>query len=275
MKEKTIAFIGAGNMAGALIRGLLQDGHPAERIIAVDPDRQKLDVFSSESGINCTTDNAAAVSAADIVVLAVKPQIVASVAQDLASAVQKQQPLVISVAAGIRIEHLQHWLGPDCAIVRTMPNTPAMLQAGATGLFASDRVSEEQRSLAESLMRAVGITIWVEHEGLIDAVTALSGSGPAYFFLFMEQMIRSARKLGLGDEEATLLTLQTALGAARMALESDDSPATLRAKVTSPGGTTEQAIRVFEQEGLERIVKQAMTAARDRSIELSSQLPLD
>lgn len=275
MKEKTIAFIGAGNMAGALIRGLLQDGHPAERIIAVDPDRQKLDVFSSESGINCTTDNAAAVSAADIVVLAVKPQIVASVAQELASAVQKQQPLVISVAAGIRIEHLQHWLGPDCAIVRTMPNTPAMLQAGATGLFASDRVSEEQRSLAESLMRAVGITIWVEHEGLIDAVTALSGSGPAYFFLFMEQMIRSARKLGLGDEEATLLTLQTALGAARMALESDDSPATLRAKVTSPGGTTEQAIRVFEQEGLERIVKQAMTAARDRSIELSSQLPLD
>ncbi|MGD9356891.1 MAG: pyrroline-5-carboxylate reductase [Chromatiales bacterium] len=275
MKEKTIAFIGAGNMAGALIRGLLQDGHPAERIIAVDPDRQKLDVFSSESGINCTTDNAAAVSAADIVVLAVKPQIVASVAQDLASAVQKQQPLVISVAAGIRIEHLEHWLGPDCAIVRTMPNTPAMLQAGATGLFASDRVSEEQRSLAESLMRAVGITIWVEHEGLIDAVTALSGSGPAYFFLFMEQMIRSARKLGLGDEEATLLTLQTALGAARMALESDDSPATLRAKVTSPGGTTEQAIRVFEQEGLERIVKQAMTAARDRSIELSSQLPLD
>ncbi len=275
MKEKTIAFIGAGNMAGALIRGLLQDGHPAERIIAVDPDRQKLDVFSSESGINCTTDNAAAVSAADIVVLAVKPQIVASVAQDLASAVQKQQPLVISVAAGIRIEHLEHWLGPDCAIVRTMPNTPAMLQAGATGLFASDRVSEEQRSLAESLMRAVGITIWVEHEGLIDAVTALSGSGPAYFFLFMEQMIRSARKLGLGDEEATLLTLQTALGAARMALESDDSPATLRAKVTSPGGTTEQAIRGFEQEGLERIVKQAMTAARDRSIELSSQLPLD
>ena len=275
MKEKTIAFIGAGNMAGALIRGLLQDGHPAERIIAVDPDSQKLDVFSSESGINCTTDNGAAVSAADIVVLAVKPQVLAAVAQDLAPAVQEQQPLVISVAAGIRIEHLQHWLGPDCAIVRTMPNTPAMLQAGATGLFASDRVSEEQRSLAESLMRAVGITVWVQHEGLIDAVTALSGSGPAYFFLIMEQMIRSARTLGLGEEEATLLTLQTALGAARMALESDDSPATLRARVTSPGGTTEQAIRVFEQEGLEQIVKQAMTAARDRSIELSSQLPLD
>ena len=156
-----------------------------------------------------------------------------------------------------------------------MPNTPAMLQAGATGLFASDSVTEEQRSLAESIMRAVGITVWVEHEGLIDAVTALSGSGPAYFFLVMEQMIRSAQSLGLGEEEATLLTLQTALGAARMALESDDSPATLRARVTSPGGTTEEAIRVFEQEGLERIVKQAMTAARDRSIELSSQLPGD
>jgi pyrroline-5-carboxylate reductase len=208
-------------------------------------------------------------------VLAVKPQVMADVAQDLAPAVREHRPLVLSVAAGIRIEHLGHWLGDDCAIVRTMPNTPAMLQAGATGLFASDTVSEEQRNLAESIMRAAGITIWVEDEGLIDAVTAVSGSGPAYFFLFMEQMIRSAQSLGLGEEEATLLTLQTALGAARMALESDDSPATLRAKVTSPGGTTEQAIRVFEQEGLERILKKAMTAARDRSIELSSQLPVD
>ncbi len=275
MKEKSIAFIGAGNMAGALIRGLLKDGHPAGKIIAMDPDRTKLDAFSAESKINCTTDSRSAVSAADVVVLAVKPQVIADVAQQLAPAVREHRPLVLSVAAGIRIEHLQHWLGDDCAIVRTMPNTPAMLQAGATGLFASDRVSEEQRSLAESIMRAAGITIWVEHEGLIDAVTAVSGSGPAYFFLFMEQMIRSAQSLGLGEEEATLLTLQTALGAARMALESDDSPATLRAKVTSPGGTTEQAIRVFEQEGLERILKQAMTAARDRSIELSSQLTVD
>jgi pyrroline-5-carboxylate reductase len=261
MKEKSIAFIGAGNMAGALIRGLLKDGHPAERIIAMDPDRRKLDAFSTESNINCTTDST--------------PQVMADVAQDLAPAVREHRPLVLSVAAGIRIEHLRHWLGDDCAIVRTMPNTPAMLQAGATGLFASDTVSEEQRNLAESIMRAAGITIWVEDEGLIDAVTAVSGSGPAYFFLFMEQMIRSAQSLGLGEEEATLLTLQTALGAARMALESDDSPATLRAKVTSPGGTTEQAIRVFEQEGLERILKKAMTAARDRSIELSSQLPVD
>ena len=275
MKEKTIAFIGAGNMAGALIRGLLQDGHPAERIIAVDPDRQKLDSFASESGINCTTDSSSAVHNADVVVLAVKPQVMAGVAEQLAPEVREHRPLVISVAAGIRIQHLSHWLGAESAIVRTMPNTPAMLQAGATGLFASDSVSEEQRSLAESIMRAVGITVWVEHEGLIDAVTALSGSGPAYFFLVMEQMIRSAQSLGLGEEEATLLTLQTALGAARMALESDDSPATLRARVTSPGGTTEEAIRVFEQEGLERIVKQAMTAARDRSIELSSQLPGD
>jgi pyrroline-5-carboxylate reductase len=275
MKEKTIAFIGAGNMAGALIRGLLQDGHPAERIIAVDPDRQKLDSFASESGINCTTDNSSAIRDADVVVLAVKPQVMAGVAEQLAPEVREHRPLVISVAAGIRIQHLSHWLGAESAIVRTMPNTPAMLQAGATGLFASDSVTEEQRSLAESIMRAVGITVWVEHEGLIDAVTALSGSGPAYFFLVMEQMIRSAQSLGLGEEEATLLTLQTALGAARMALESDDSPATLRARVTSPGGTTEEAIRVFEQEGLERIVKQAMTAARDRSIELSSQLPGD
>ena len=177
MKEKSIAFIGAGNMAGALIRGLLKDGHPAGKIIAMDPDMTKLDAFSAESKINCTTDSRSAVSAADVVVLAVKPQVIADVAQQLAPAVREHRPLVLSVAAGIRIEHLQHWLGDDCAIVRTMPNTPAMLQAGATGLFASDRVSEEQRSLAESIMRAAGITIWVEHEGLIDVVTAVSGSG--------------------------------------------------------------------------------------------------
>jgi pyrroline-5-carboxylate reductase len=272
MKQKTIAFIGAGNMAGALIRGLLEDGQPADRIIAADPDRQKLDAFSGESGIRTTTDNDAAVSDADVVVLAVKPQIMAEVAQSISASVQQQAPLIVSIAAGIRIQHLQQWLGSDTAIVRTMPNTPAMLQAGATGLFASDAVSEDQRSLAESIMRAVGIAIWVEKEGLIDAVTAVSGSGPAYFFLFMEEMIRAAQALGLDEEDASLLTLQTALGAARMALESSDSPATLRAKVTSPGGTTEQAIGVFQQEGLEQLVKRAMTAARDRSIELSSQL---
>ncbi|MEJ2309441.1 MAG: pyrroline-5-carboxylate reductase [Gammaproteobacteria bacterium] len=273
MKEKTIAFIGAGNMAGALIRGLLQDGHPADRLIAADPDSDKLDAFSGNSGINCTTDNNAAIASADVVVLAVKPQIMADVAEGIAASVQQHRPLILSIAAGIPLRHLQHWLGNDIAIVRTMPNTPAMLQTGATALFAGELVTEAQRNLAESIMRAVGITIWVEREELIDAVTAVSGSGPAYFFLFMEEMIRAAQALGLDEQDASLLTLQTALGAARMALESDDSPATLRARVTSPGGTTEQAIKLLQQEGLEQLVKRAMTAARDRSIELSSRLP--
>ncbi|MEN8213429.1 MAG: pyrroline-5-carboxylate reductase [Pseudomonadota bacterium] len=272
MKEQKIAFIGAGNMAAALIKGLLQDGHPADNITAADPDRQKLDRISEQSLIHTTTDNSAAVAASDVVVIAVKPQIVAQVAAGIAATVAQREPLLISIAAGIPTPHLQQWLGESAAIVRAMPNTPAMLQAGATGLFAADRVSAEQHSLAESIMRAVGLTIWVDEEAQIDTVTAVSGSGPAYFFLFMEHMIRAAKALGLPDESAHLLTLQTALGASRMALESDDNPATLRAMVTSPGGTTERAINSLEEGGLEQLVLNAMRAARERSIELSSQI---
>jgi pyrroline-5-carboxylate reductase len=273
MKDKKITFIGAGNMASALIKGLIQGGHPAENITAADPDADKLELISEQTGIGITSDNNAAISGADVIVIAVKPQIIEAVASGISSAVAASQPLIISIAAGIPTAHLQQWLGETTAIVRTMPNTPAMLQAGATGLFAAANVNDEQHSLAESIMRAVGLTIWVEQESLIDAVTAVSGSGPAYFFLFMEHMMRAAGALGLPEESAQLLTLQTALGASRMALESDDNPATLRTMVTSPGGTTEQAINTFEAGGLEQLVMDAMRAARDRSIELSSQIP--
>ncbi len=272
MKDKKIAFIGAGNMAAALIKGLIQDGHPAENITAADPDPEKLNLISGQTGIGVNSDNSEAIADADVVVIAVKPQVIAAVASGISATVAERRPLVISIAAGIPTTHLQQWLGETAAIVRTMPNTPAMLQAGATGLFAAANVNAEQHSLAESIMRAVGLTIWVEQESLIDAVTAVSGSGPAYFFLLMEHMIRAAKALGLPDESAHLLTLQTALGASRMALESDDNPATLRARVTSPGGTTEQAINAFETGGLEQLVMDAMRAARDRSIELSSQI---
>ena len=272
MKEQTIAFIGAGNMAAALIKGLIQDGHPPANIVAADPDQAKLDIIAAQSQVEVNTDNNAAVAASDVVVLAVKPQIIAAVAADISAAVARGHPLLISIAAGIPTPHLQQWLGETTAVVRAMPNTPAMLQAGATGLYAASTVSDEQHSLAESIMRAVGLTVWVEEESLIDAVTAVSGSGPAYFFLFMEHMIRAARSLGLSDESAQLLTLQTALGASRMALESDDNPATLRARVTSPGGTTEQAVNALEAGGLEQLIMDAMRAARDRSIELSSQI---
>lgn len=258
-------------MAAALIGGLIADGTAAQSLTVSDPSEERLKTLAA-SGIDTTQDNNAAVTESDVVVLAVKPQVLKAVAIDLAPAVQAAKPLVISIAAGVRADTLQRWLGGDVALVRCMPNTPAMLQTGATGLYANDRVSETQREQAETILRAVGITRWVDDEALIDAVTALSGSGPAYYFLFMEAMQATGEKLGLDAETARLLTLQTALGAARMAIESPEQPATLRARVTSPGGTTEQAVRHFEEAKLRNIVEQAMTAARDRSIELSEQL---
>ncbi len=184
---------------------------------------------------------------------------------------QDQQPLVISIAAGIRTPDLARWLGADTAIVRAMPNTPALVQSGATGLFANAHVRDQQRDLAETILRAVGLTLWVEQEDQLDLVTALSGSGPAYFFLVMEALQEAASKLGLPAETARLLALQTAFGASRMALESDEDAAALRQRVTSPGGTTEQALRVLEEGGLRNLMEQALTAAARRSRELADQ----
>lgn len=272
MSNPTITFIGAGNMAAALIGGLIADGTEPQAIIATDPDESRRRSLAQTAGIQTLADNSEAVTRADIVVLAVKPQILEVVARDIAEAVQAHRPLVVSIAAGVRSDTLQRWLGGDIALVRSMPNTPAMLQTGATALFATAAVDDEQRNQAESVMRAVGLAQWVEDEALMDAVTALSGSGPAYFFLVMEAMETAGVQLGLPAESARLLTLQTALGAARMAIESTDDPATLRHKVTSPGGTTEQALRQFEQDGLRAMFARALTAARDRSVELSRQL---
>ena len=272
MTKPAVAFIGSGNMAAALIHGLVEDGYPSRHITAADPDEGKLAALSRLDPINTTTDNAAAVAASDIVVLSVKPQVAESVARELAPLLAERRLLVVSIAAGIRTTSLQRWFGGALPVVRAMPNTPAMVQTGATALFATPEVTDEQRSHAESLLRAVGLTLWLEDEDQLDAVTALSGSGPAYFFLVMEAMIKSAQALGLNHDEAQLLTLQTALGAARMAMESDDDPATLRARVTSPGGTTERAIGVFEQAGFVDLFESALKAARDRSVELSRTL---
>ena len=272
MSNPTITFIGAGNMAAALIGGLIADGADPHTIIATDPDEQRRQTLSGNAGIRTLADNAKAVMQADIVVLAVKPQILEAVTRELGDAIQTRRPLVVSIAAGIRSDTLQRWLGGDVALVRSMPNTPAMLQVGATALFATAGVTEEQREQAESVMRAVGLTLWLEDESLMDAVTALSGSGPAYFFLVIEAMEAAGIQLGLPAEAARLLTLQTALGAARMAIESSDDPAELRRKVTSPGGTTEQAIGQFEKDGLRESFLRALTAARDRSMEISRQL---
>jgi len=272
MSSQTIAFIGSGNMALSLVGGLIADGYNPTHIVASDPDQEKLSEVTATLGIRAATDNISALLAADVVVLAVKPQVLESVCLEMADAAQKHQPLIVSIAAGVRESHIQNWLGGQLPIVRTMPNTPAMLQAGATVLYANQQTSTEQRDLAESILRAVGLTCWVTDEGQMDAATALSGSGPAYFFLVMEAMEEAGIELGLPADTVHLLTLQTALGAARMAMESTNSPANLRQRVTSPGGTTERALSIFEKHNIKSTFKAALTGARDRSIELSEIL---
>ncbi|MBF0255820.1 MAG: pyrroline-5-carboxylate reductase [Gammaproteobacteria bacterium] len=270
-RHTAISFIGGGNMAASLIGGLIANGHQADKLRVSDPNPEALNALA-RFGVTPCRSNAEAIEAAEVVVLAVKPQVMAQVARDLAHAIQANRPLVISIAAGIREADLQQWLGGDVALVRTMPNTPAMIQAGATGLHASAMVSDAQASLAESIMRAVGLIQWVEDESLLDVVTALSGSGPAYFFLVMEALEQAAIDQGLPAETARLLTLQTALGAARMALESEDSTALLRQKVTSPGGTTEQAIKTLEAGNIRELLARALGNAKLRSEQLSAMI---
>jgi len=271
MTDFRLAFIGGGNMAGSLIGGLIADGWRPDRIRVADPDNRQTDRLQQRFHIATAPDNRTAVEQADAVVLAVKPQVIRSVAMDLGTAIAAQRPLVISIAAGIDATALRSWLGKDTAIVRAMPNTPALVQSGATALYANPATSEEQRNLAESVLRAVGLTIWIDNEELMDAVTALSGSGPAYFFLFMEALQQAGIRLGLPADTARLLTLQTAFGAAKMALESSDDAATLRRRVTSPGGTTECALAYLQQQGFEASVLGALQAAAQRSRELATE----
>ncbi|MBL8250696.1 MAG: pyrroline-5-carboxylate reductase [Candidatus Competibacter sp.] len=273
MKASPIAFIGGGNMARSLIGGLIDGGHRPDRIWVAEPDAAQREFLRGRHGVHTDPDNVSAIADAAIVVLAVKPQILRGVAEQLAPALQARAPLVISVAAGARERDLHRWLGGGTlALVRTMPNTPALVGSAATALFANAFVSEEQRQLAESLLRAVGVTVWVDDETLLDTVTALSGSGPAYFFLVMEALEHAAREAGLDEGKARLLTLQTAFGAAKMALESAESPATLRVRVTSPGGTTERALAALREGGLETLLAKALEAARRRSRELGDLL---
>jgi len=273
MEKQTITFIGGGNMARCLIGGLLETGVDAGHIRVADIEPEPL--AAGMYPVQRFTDNAEAIQGADVVVLAVKPQILREVAQELSPHLRKttQAPLFISIAAGIRMAHLYAWLGGSpLPVVRVMPNTPALVRCGASALFAGEHVSVQQRELAENILRAVGLTMWMEEESLMDAVTALSGSGPAYFFLVMEALEKAGTQLGLTANEARLLTLQTAFGAAKMALESQDDAATLRARVTSKGGTTEQALRILQDSGLETIFRQALEAAHRRSLELAQEL---
>ncbi len=260
-------------MACSLIGGLLSDGYSPKKIYVSDPDNERIAALHINfPGINTTNSNETAAQHADIVVFAVKPQIFKAAAQTLEKTLSTSKALIISIAAGIKEADINKWLGNHHPIVRAMPNTPAFVQSGATALYANTHASTEQRNQAESIMRAVGLTLWVDNEEQMNAVTAVSGSGPAYFFLIMEAIEKSGVNLGLTQETARLLTLQTAFGAAKMALESDENCETLRAHVTSPGGTTEQAINTLIDGEIFAVFDNALKAAHSRSIELAKIL---
>jgi len=268
MIKNTIGFIGGGNMAASLIGGILQTGVKADQITVMDiVDNPP----AAAHGIRLS-DQLSDILACDVVLFAVKPQTLPALARELASQLSDKPPLFISIAAGILAADLQNWLGDNVPLIRVMPNTPALVQSGASGLYAGKHVTDAHKQLAEAIVNAVGISIWAETEAQMDVITALSGSGPAYFFLIMEVMEKAATDLGLSHAQAEQLTLQTAYGAAKMAQNSYESSATLRQQVTSKGGTTEQAIKVLQTGGIEALFAQALTAASDRSAELAKLL---
>lgn len=265
----TAAFVGGGNMGGALIRGLIARGLAAQRISVGEAHQARRIQLADELGVHVTADNREAVHGADVVVIAVKPQDMAGTVQALAPGFAGRQPLVISIAAGIRVADIEGWTGAGIPVVRAMPNRPALNSAGATAMFAPASVTEAHRTLASQVLGAVGTTVWVAEESLLDVVTALSGSGPAYFFLLAELMTDAAVNLGLDRASALELSLQTLYGSGLMARASDGDLAKLRAEVTSKGGTTEAAVRSFDGANLRGIVAAALTAATERGRELA------
>lgn len=270
LKNKKISFIGGGNMAQALISGLLAKGILPEYITVSDPNPDNREQLQAK-GINTidSAKNPLDALMADVVVLAVKPQIMSTVVADFSQVLDKQ--LIISVAAGLSTDSLTKMLNGYQNIVRAMPNTPAMVQAGATGLYATDSIDEQEKQLATELMGASGLVIWVDDEEQLHAVTAVSGSAPAYFFYFIESVIQGGIDLGLSQEQASALAMQTALGAAKMSIHSDDTPEQLRRKVMSPGGTTEAAVHSLQADKVNELIGKAMQACVKRSREMSGQ----
>jgi pyrroline-5-carboxylate reductase len=266
----SLAFIGGGNMARSLIGGLLAAGRPAASIRVAEPVDVLRDALAADFGVAVFATAPEAADGAGTWVLAVKPQVMADVCAALAPLAAAQAPLVVSIAAGIPTGRIEGWLGGNVAVVRTMPNTPALLGAGATGLFATAKVDAARRAIAESLMRAAGLTAWIADEALMDAVTAVSGSGPAYVFLLAEAMQAAGEAEGLPAETARALATQTLLGAARMLAESGEPAATLRQRVTSPKGTTQAALDAFEAGGFRDLVRAAIGAATRRGRELAA-----
>ena len=272
MENKTvIGFIGAGNMAYALIKGLLNNGFDANQINISDPNEELLLNRESELKVTTYSDNTSLLSNSDIIFFAVKPQVLSSVCLELKGVV-KSKHLFVSIVAGIRSSDINRWLGGNFALIRTMPNTPALFQTGVTGLFANELVNNEQKSLVSSILSSVGECFWVDEEKLIDAITAISGSGPAYFFLLMQSMTQAGMALGLDEETANSLSIQTAYGASLMANKTGKDSRTLRTEVTSPNGTTQSAIESFQDQNFEGMVANATRAAYDRARELSNDL---
>lgn len=268
----TISFIGAGNMASAIIGGMLDSGFKAANIWVSAPDDNHLQSIRKQFGVSVTTDNRYCAEQADMVVLAVKPQVMASVCSDIAPVVQNTRPLMVSIAAGLEASTLDEWLGGGLPLVRVMPNTPSLVGKGAAGLYANDQVKEKQKTMVESVFTSIGSALWVDDESLLHAVTALSGSGPAYFFLMLEALEEAATDAGIAGETARALAIQTMAGAAEMAGRSEHDPGQLKRNVMSPGGTTEQAIQTFEEGGLRDLVKKAYSAAYKRSGEMAKEL---
>ncbi|MGY3857657.1 pyrroline-5-carboxylate reductase [Aeromonas intestinalis] len=272
MQHRILAFIGAGNMSRSIIAGLIQAGYPADCILAANPSRPKLDELACQFGIRVTQDNAEAARAADAIVLAVKPQLMATMLTELVARVGSLEgKLLISIAAGIRVERLQEMAGGHDRIVRAMPNTPSLLGLGMTGLYAPAAIGQDDRNFAEQMMQSVGKTLWTEQEAGINGVIAAAGSAPAYFFLFMQAIAEEAEAMGFSPEQARLLVQQTALGAAAMVEQNPQlSLQTLREQVTSKGGTTAEAVKTFQEQGLMPLTARAMQAAVTRAAEMET-----
>ncbi|MEN9727661.1 MAG: hypothetical protein RL434_2027 [Pseudomonadota bacterium] len=269
--SKRVAFIGGGNMGRAIVGGLISRGHEPGAITVAEPLETLRTALAHDFGVNVTADNAAAIATAEVVVLAVKPQQMKLVVQPLATLLAERRPVLLSIAAGITTRTLLNWVGAGIPMVRAMPNTPALVGRGATGLFATATTGAAERALAESLLAATGLVVWVEQEAQLDAVTALSGSGPAYFFLLLECLEQAGVQLGLPAELARKLAIETGAGAAELARSATVDPATLRSQVTSKGGTTERALQVFMEGRLPALVERALAAAATRAQELSRE----
>ena len=266
-----IAFIGGGNMARSLIGALIRGGANARSIAVAEPDAGLRGALASDFGVEVHARNADAIRTAETIVLAVKPQVMRDVCAEIGAAMGSATPLIVSIAAGIRLDQIEEWIGAGVPIVRAMPNTPALIGAGATGLIANARTNGDERARAEAMLGAAGRTAWIEREELMDTVTALSGSGPAYFFLLVEALEDAAAAQGLPRATGRMLASQTCLGAGRMLAESGEAPATLRERVTSPGGTTAAALQAFDAGGLRELVATAVAAATERGRQLSAR----